>query len=121
VDETGLPAAARWLDELRPGARALLLAEVAGPREELALTSHAEVTASWLHRNQAADGALERAVRDVELPPGDGFVWVAGEAGALKPIRRYLRDELCLDSARFAVAGYWKRGVADHNHQAEAG
>ena len=29
--------------------------------------------------------------------PGDGVVWVAGETGAVKPIRRFLRDEVRLD------------------------
>jgi len=34
-------------------------------------------------------------------------------------MRHYLRDELRLDPARFEVNGYWKRGVADHGHDAE--
>ena len=87
---------------------------MADAADELELASPADVTVRWLHRDGTTDGELEWAVRDTVLPPGDGFVRVAGEAGALKPIRRYLRDELCLDPARFDVDGYWKRGVADH-------
>lgn len=116
VDETALPAASRWLEELPPGTRAILLAEVANATEELDITTRAEVSLRWLYRDGAAAGGLERAVRDTELPSGDGFVWVAGEAGAVKPIRRFLRDELRLDPARFEVDGYWKRGVANHDH-----
>ncbi len=115
VDETGLPAAARWLAELRPGARGILLAEVADPGEELALSSPAEVTICWLHRDRAGEHTLERALRNIEPPAGDGFVWVAGETGAITPIRRYLRDELRLGPARVAVDGYWRRGVADYS------
>src|ERR1022692_2718866 len=118
VDETGLPAAARWLGELRPGTHGMLLAEVADPGEELELSSPAEVTVAWRHRDGAGDRTLEQALRRVEWPPGDGFVWVAGETGAVTPIRRFLRDEAGLDPARVAVDGYWRRGVADYSHAA---
>jgi NADPH-dependent ferric siderophore reductase len=117
VDETGLPTAARWLAELPSTARAILVAEVADTADEVDLPSTADVTVTWLHRDRLPDGALARAVRESAFPPGDGFVWVAGEATALGPVRRHLRDERYLDPTRFEVHGYWKRGVADHGQE----
>ena len=54
-----------------------------------------------------------------ELPDGDGFVWVAGEAVSVRPLRRYLRDELGLARGSVDVDGYWRRGVAGHDHHAD--
>ena len=40
----------------------------------------------------------------------------AGEANALKPIRRYLRRELGLSKDQVEVDGYWKKGDANLDH-----
>ncbi|GGS52706.1 siderophore-interacting protein [Planobispora rosea] len=118
ADETALPALARWLEALPAGARVIAFAEVADAREEQHIETAADVTLTWLHRDGAAPGAsgvLERAVRELELPPGDGFVWIAGEAGALKPIRRHLR-EAGHPKEWTDIDGYWKRGTANLDH-----
>ncbi|WP_337832987.1 SIP domain-containing protein [Pseudonocardia sp. TMWB2A] len=39
--------------------------------------------------------------------------WVGGESASIRPIRRYLRDELGLGPEDRVVTGYWKYGVAD--------
>lgn len=46
----------------------------------------------------------------------DWFAFVAGEAGALKPIRRWLRRELALPKERLDVDGYWKKGTVNLDH-----
>src|SRR5699024_7509318 len=98
--------------------------EVADDREEQYLISAdgVELDLRWVHRSTATieEGhlsALETAVRQVELPDNldDLYVFAAGEAGAMKPIRRYLRRDLGLPKEQMAVDGYWKRGVADHD------
>ncbi|MFI0416720.1 siderophore-interacting protein [Spongiactinospora sp. 9N601] len=122
ADETALPALGRWLEALPAGARAIAFAEVPDAREEQRIDSAADVTLTWLHRNGAAPGTgdlLEKAIRGVERPAGEGFVWVAGEAGALKPIRRYVRQEFGLPPDRIDVDGYWKRGVENLDHHEE--
>lgn len=122
ADETALPALARWLEALPAGVTVIAFAEVAGAEEEQEIASAADVTLTWLHRGGAAPGTaglLERAVRGVTRPPGEGFAWVAGEADTLKPIRRYLRGEFGLPKDRVDVDGYWKRGVVNLDHHAE--
>ncbi|MGC5014220.1 siderophore-interacting protein [Streptosporangium sp. DT93] len=121
ADETGLPALARWLEALPAGKKVIAFAEVADAREEQHLTSAADVTLTWLHRDGAAPGAsdvLERAVRGVEFPPGDGFVWIVGEAGVLTPIRRHLRAS-GHEKDWMDVDGYWKRGTVNLDHHDE--
>ncbi|MCA9862546.1 MAG: siderophore-interacting protein [Thermomicrobiales bacterium] len=120
-DETALPTIARWLEELPAGRQAMAVIEVEDAAEEQAIPTAASSEVRWLHRatSPGRSDLLERAIRDVTLPEGEGFVWVGGEATALTPIRRYLLRDLGLPRDRVAVAGHWKRGVPDWDHHEE--
>ncbi|UJW29513.1 siderophore-interacting protein [Saccharothrix sp. AJ9571] len=128
-DLTALPAIARWLEELPRTAAGWAFIEVAGEGEQIELHPPEDVEVHWLHRGGAPAGTsdvLEKAVRAVRVPEGERlYVWLAGEAGVLKPLRRWVRDELRLGRGDHDITGYWKRGVADfddeheHDHQHE--
>ena len=47
----------------------------------------------------------------------DTFVWAAGEATTLVPVRRHLKA-LGLPKANLSLHGYWKRGEAGLDHHA---
>jgi len=48
-----------------------------------------------------------------EAPTGAGlYAWVAGEAGAVTSIRRYLVRDVGIERGQVAFMGYWKRGRA---------
>jgi NADPH-dependent ferric siderophore reductase len=122
-DEAALPSIARRLEELPPTARAIVIAEVAGVADELALETRASLDLRWLHRGDAEPGTSERleaAIRDLELPAGDGFVWVAAEAESARRLRTHLRDERGLPKPWTRITGYWKRGAADHHDPPDA-
>ena len=51
-------------------------------------------------------------VPDESTDPGL-YAWIAGEAGAVKLIRRCLVTELGLDRKRVAFMGYWRAGKAE--------
>jgi NADPH-dependent ferric siderophore reductase len=121
-DDTALPSIARRLEELPAGARVFALMEVEGLDDEIELPSAAAVERYWLHRLGAepgTSGALEHALSDLVLPPGDGFAWVGCEAAVARRLRRYLREERGLPKAYTKVTGYWKRGAADHHDPPE--
>ncbi|MFI0419686.1 siderophore-interacting protein [Spongiactinospora sp. 9N601] len=110
-DETALPAIGALLEAMEPGERALVLAEVAGPQEEQKLQSAAEFEVRWLHRGATPPGRaalLPEAVRAAELPPGPVFAWVAGEASAVRAVRRHLVEERGLAKSAVAFCGYWR-------------
>lgn len=115
-DITALPAIARWLEELPRDASGWAFIEVADAAEQIELDPPAGVVVSWLHRGDAPPGSLTLlagAVTAVAVPEGESvYVWAAGEAGSLKPIRGWVRD-LGLSKADHSITGYWKRGVAD--------
>jgi len=48
-----------------------------------------------------------------EAPTGAGlYAWMAGEAGAITSIRRYLVRDVGIDRGQVAFMGYWRRGRA---------
>jgi NADPH-dependent ferric siderophore reductase len=117
-DETAVPAIGRRLQELPAGVRVIAVIEVADAAEELAFDTHTKLEMHWLHRKGAAAGnhlLLQRALSEISLPPGEGYAWVAAEAGVAKALRRYLIDQRGLAKDRLKAAAYWKQGaVAVH-------
>lgn len=124
-DITALPQIARWLEMLPPTTTGWAFIEVGDASERIELTAPPGVEVRWVYRGGLPPGhgdALERAVRTVRLPSDDEptFVWFAAEADVLKPLRRFVRDELGVPPADCHITGYWKRGVADfedHDHE----
>ncbi|WP_416482566.1 siderophore-interacting protein [Streptomyces sp. CL12] len=122
-DITALPAIARWLEELPRDAKGWAFIEVAGAAEQIELSAPAAVEVRWLHRGDRPAGtgdALERAATAVPVAEGERlYAWIAGEAGQIKPLRRWVRDELRLDRGDHEITGYWKRGIADFDDEHE--
>jgi NADPH-dependent ferric siderophore reductase len=109
-DATALPAIARRLAALPPGARVTVAVEVAGPGEELALPTRADLDLTWLHGT--AGQALARHAAGLVLPPGEAFVFAAGEAAAVAAVRARL-DALGHPEGLRRLSNYWRQGVAD--------
>ncbi|MGW3949851.1 siderophore-interacting protein [Streptomyces sp. NPDC004752] len=108
-DESALPAIARALETLPPGARAHAFVEVSGPAEEQKIDS--DVAVVWLHRGDRPVGeALVEAVRALEFPAGRVHAFVHGEAGFVKELRRLLRVEYALPREDLSISGYWRLG-----------
>jgi NADPH-dependent ferric siderophore reductase len=109
ADETALPALAAWLEQLPAEATVIAFAEVADAAEEQPVAR----PVTWLHRSRGE--SLTAAVVAAGLPPGDGYIWVAGEATGLKPIRRHVRARNHHRNWT-EIDGYWKRGVENLDH-----
>ncbi|MDO5721087.1 MAG: siderophore-interacting protein [Actinomycetaceae bacterium] len=121
ADETALPALARWLEGLRPDVPVTAYVEVGGPGSHIPLHTQADLTVHWLERGDLEAGTstlLADAVIAHTFPNLDGFVWVGGESIGIKPARRFLKD-LGFARDHYKVDGYWRHGVANHNHHAE--
>lgn len=121
-DYTALPAITRFIAEAPVDAKVTAIIEIAAAPEELSLPARRGVDVRWVHRDTtpAAEGhlsPLETAIRSLDLHAAERvFVFVAGEATALKPIRRFLRREVGLPAEQVEVDGYWKRGVTNLDH-----
>jgi NADPH-dependent ferric siderophore reductase len=115
-DETALPAIGRRLEELPQGKRAISVVAVADAGEEQSFETNADHQALWVHRplHQADEPAsLLSVLEGMDLPEGDGFVWIAAEARVARAVRDYLVNGRGHPLNWTKAAGYWLKGVAD--------
>ena len=117
ADDTGIPAAVQVLQALPAGRPRAVFFEVEDARERRSLPGVERDLPQWLYRkpqSRLAGALLEEAVRQVRLPSGLVYVWMALESGAMRRIRRYLIDEASLPPEQMVSRGYWKLGAPDH-------
>lgn len=118
ADESALPVAARWLQWAGDQTSVTAYFSIEDPSIATYLAEH-EVAGrrlSWL-TGRDRDGRLAGILRDSHIGEGT-FIFLAGEANSLVPMRRYLRRELGLPKAQVSAHGYWKRGVIALDHHA---
>ncbi|MFF0431972.1 siderophore-interacting protein [Streptomyces sp. NPDC004327] len=111
-DETALPAASAILEWLPAETRAHVYLEVPCSGDRMELATEADATVTWLVREEGAPSAVE-AIAAAGLPGADPYVWIAGESGAVKALRRYFVRERGLDRRRVTFVGYWRKGLSE--------
>ena len=113
-DESALPAIGRRVEELRAGIPVVTLAVVDGADDEQTFPTKAAWTGHWIHRDGDTDtDLLLDALKDLALPEGEGFVWIAAETSVAKALRAYVLDTLSHPREWTKAAGYWTKGLAD--------
>lgn len=115
-DESAQPAVLTIAENLPAGLRATVCLEVAGPEEEIAISSPARLDTVWAHRTHGRPKgeALRDAVLALPVPREHLAVWAAGESGAVRDIRRHFTQTLGLDRHHLYAKGYWKLDEPDH-------
>jgi NADPH-dependent ferric siderophore reductase len=110
-DESALPAIGALVESLGAHERALVFVEVQDAAEEQDLASPGRVDLRWLHRGDVAAGAstaLVDSVRAADFPQGPVFAWLAGEAAAVRALRRHLVGERGIARRAVSFTGYWR-------------
>ena len=120
ADETALPAAARFAREV-PASTAVDVVAVTGDDGAWVAEYVADAAGRSDIRVHHVDGpaegdALVEALAGVDPIDEGTFVFAAGEASALLPLRRHLRGTLNLPHEQVAISGYWRRGVVAFDH-----
>ncbi|MFD5157587.1 siderophore-interacting protein [Streptomyces hawaiiensis] len=122
-DETAVPAASAIVEALPAGTRALVWLEVphAGDIQDLVTEADAEIT--WLVREERSGEGSPMALdtlREARLPSAERpYVWIAGESGCVKELRRHFVRERGIDRRSVTFVGYWRRGVSEEQLRAE--
>ncbi|MEV1020653.1 siderophore-interacting protein [Streptomyces sp. NPDC050264] len=112
-DETALPAALGVLAWLPESASAHVWLEVPHRDDIQPIVTLADVTVTWLVRDEDGPSALE-ALRDTPLPDAvRPYAWLAGECGTMKELRRHLVRERGYDKRAVTFVGYWRRGMSE--------
>lgn len=111
-DESSIPAVFGLIESLPAKASAFAFLEVKGPEGVQALNAAADVELNWLFRGETP-GAESRLIQDAilaeQLPQGRGQVFLAGETGRMRELRRALIDN-GLDGEQIFAMGYWRPG-----------
>lgn len=112
-DETAVPAATAVLESLPAGLRVRAWLEVphAGDVQDVPTEADADIT--WLVQDEGSPTAVD-ALRAARLPAArQPYVWIAGESGRVKELRRHFVGERGLDRRRVTFVGYWRRGLSE--------
>lgn len=115
-DETAVPAIGAIVESLAPGTRVDVIAEVSTAAEVRTWQSAGDVEVTWVHGGL---GVLE-VLAQHELPGRHPYVWLAGEAGCVRELRRHLTRERDVDRRDVQFCGYWRRGKSEDQAAAEA-
>lgn len=126
-DETAVPAIASILEKAPDDLVGDAWLEVPTDDDRLELVAPAGVTLHWLPRAgrphgdllvEALTGSAARAedsedvLWDVADAPGERYAWIAGEAGAVRTLRRHLVAS-GWDKVDVSFMGYWRAGRAE--------
>jgi len=109
-DETALPSVGRRLEEMAGGTQVITLMGVAGREDELPFETKTNLTALWVHRpeSQAAEPRpILKAVSELKLPAGEGFIWIAAETEVSRAVRDYFVDTIGHPSEWIKASSYW--------------
>jgi NADPH-dependent ferric siderophore reductase len=115
ADQSALPAVGAALELLPAGYRARALMEIPSETEKLELMSAADVEINWIIESDVPCQRLGEAAAALDLPDGDGEVWVGCEADTMRQIRGQMLHERQLHPRALHTRAYWKRDVANHS------
>src|SRR5690606_22545831 len=89
------------------------------PADQQPLPFPSGLEVHWRVNPYPEQPALGLVDKVMSLPwlTGSPAVWVAGESGAVRAIRRYLVQERRVDRRRLYASGYWQIGLTEDTHQ----
>ena len=121
-DETALPAIGRRIEEAPAQTRVISVVAVPSPEDEQRFESQADHAGIWVHRpiEQAADPQhFLDALANIDLPRGEGFIWIAAEAQVARAVKAWARDTVGHPKEWMRASGYWARGSSDAHVELE--
>lgn len=116
VDASALPAAARFIAAVPATTTIEVVLDLAHADLDWAEQYLREQSGRHLDV-MPVTGTLADAAADMGVGAGT-FLFAAGEATRLIPLRRLLKYELQTPREQYALSGYWKRGTANFDHHA---
>ena len=113
-DATALPAMQAIARVLPAGIRVKMYAEVHSEADQQPVESRAALEVRWLYTQATHGSVLSEALLQSALPEGAGYIWIAGESGAVRRLRTHYLQVCGIAPHRLSAKGYWKAGEADH-------
>lgn len=113
-DGSALPAMQSIAASLPSSARVKAYVEITDDGECQPMDSAARWRTEWITAAPGQPGhRLCQRLMYRPLPPGNGYLWMAGESGAMRALKRHFLDR-GIAPGQLSAKGYWKCGEADH-------
>lgn len=118
-DMSALPAASALLERLPKDAKGIAIFSVVSEEDIQTLNAPQGIDIRWhIHpKLHVHDEGFIDAIASVDWLPGSPAVWIAGEGGAMREIRRLMKKERDVDRQRLYVTAYWEIGMNEDRHQ----
>jgi len=118
-DMSALPAISANIERLEPDAKGYAVLEIIDPADQQQLAFPSAFEVDWVINPQptAGNSPLIEAVKKLPWLEGTPGVWIAGESGCMRTLRRYFVDERGLGRKEFYASGYWQMGMTEDVHQ----
>ncbi|WP_030716112.1 siderophore-interacting protein [Streptomyces sp. NRRL S-237] len=124
ADETALPAAAAILDRLPAGTPVRAWFEIPHEDDRLDLGALADADITWIVRESHGRERTEQvlsALRSADPGAAEApYVWLAGESGTIRAVRRHFVQERSVSRRAVRFTGYWRLGASEEQLLAEA-
>ena len=119
ADPSAIPVAAVTLEAMPPDAKGIAIFEITSPEDKQEIDAPAGIDMHWIiHPDpQLPSVAAETLIRDLDWPMGRVQTCIAGESGVIRSLRAYLSQDKGLDRKDLYIAGYWKIGLIEDEHQ----
>jgi NADPH-dependent ferric siderophore reductase len=120
-DMSALPAIGANIEKLPRDARGHAFIEIIDEADRQKLDSPAGLEIQWLVNpdHERSRELLLDKVRGLQWQSGRIGAWVAGELGAIRAVRDYLKRERGVERAHMYASSYWQIGRTDEQHRAE--
>lgn len=118
-DMSAMPALEANLERLPPETKGIAVFEIISDEDRHDIAAPDGVEVRWVlnpHPDEPND-ILYEAVTAIPLALGRVAVWIAGEAGCIRKLRRYFKDEAGIERSHFYGSGYWQIGLTEDAHQ----
>lgn len=114
-DESALPAIAASLEQVPAGVPAIAVLLVDDADSHIELTSPGDLHLHWVHRDADPGNheLLPQALEALALPAGRPHVFVHGEAGEIRAIRKHLLGVRGIAREHTSISPYWRRDFTD--------
>lgn len=113
-DATALPGIQSIASRLPADVNVKVYAEAPTPDDRQPIESPARLRIEWIHAQPEPGLGLCQSLLHRPLPPGPGYIWMAGESAAIRVLKLHYLQERELPRQGVSAKGYWKSGEADH-------
>jgi len=116
-DESAIPAISSSVEAMSPISRCVIFLVVDGPENKIHVSSSSMHEVNWVYRSEAInpETTLLEAIKEHKFLDGEYDVFVHGEAGEIREIRKHLILDRGIDSKSASISPYWRR---DHTDEA---